>query len=84
MPFIVYILYSSKYNRYYVSHSGVDLQEWLRTHNSNHKGFSGGLGDWTIVYTEIYPTKTAAYQRERVIKAWKSRKMIELLIATKQ
>jgi putative endonuclease len=81
MPFNVYILYSSIRDRYYIGHTGDDIQERLRRHNSNHKGFSGGVGDWTLVYTETYPTKTTAYQREREIKAWKSRKKIELLIA---
>ena len=81
MPFCVYILYSSKRDRFYVGHTGDDLQERLRKHNSNHKGFSGGVGDWAIVYTETYLTKTAAYQREREIKAWKSRKRIELLLS---
>jgi putative endonuclease len=37
-----------------------------------------------IVYTETYTTKAMAYQREREIKAWKSRKKIELLIATQK
>ena len=83
MPYNVYILYSSIRDRYYVGHTGDDLQERLRKHNSNHKGFSGGVGDWIIVYTEIYPTKTAAYQREREIKAWKSRKKVESLLSTK-
>jgi putative endonuclease len=83
MPFNVYILYSSVRDRYYVGHTGDDLLERLRKHNSNHKGFSGGVGDWIIVYTETYLTKTAAYQREREIKAWKSRKKIELLISPK-
>jgi putative endonuclease len=80
MPFFVYILYSSIRDRYYVGHTGDDLQERLRKHNSNHKGFSGKTGDWLIVYSETYSTKTAAYQREREIKGWKSRKKIELLI----
>ena len=84
MPFYVYILYSSTRDRYYVGHTGDDLQERLRRHNSNHKGFSGGVGDWTIVYTETYPAKTKAYQREREIKAWKSRKKIDLLIASQK
>jgi putative endonuclease len=81
MPFFVYILHSSTLDRYYVGHTGDDLQERLRRHNSNHKGFTGKTGDWVIVYTQIYPTKAAAYQREREIKAWKSRKKIELIIA---
>ena len=82
MPFYVYILYSSTLDRYYIGHTGDDLQERLRKHNSNHKGFTGKLGDWIIVYTEIYPTKTTAYQRERELKAWKSRKKIGQLIAS--
>jgi putative endonuclease len=83
MPFSVYILFSSIRDSYYVGHTGDDLQERLRKHNSNHMGFTGRVGDWMIVYTETYPTKTAAYQREREIKAWKSRKKIELLLSTK-
>ena len=84
MPFYVYILYSSICDRYYVGHTGDDLQERLRKHNSNHKGFTGKASDWIIVYTETYPTKVTAYQREREIKAWKSRKKIELLIGNQK
>jgi putative endonuclease len=83
MPFNIYILYSSIRNRYYVGHTGDDLQERRRKHNSNHKRFSSGMGAWIIIYTETYLTKTAAYQREREIKAWKSRKKIELLLSNK-
>ena len=46
-------------NRYYIGHTGDDLQERLRRPNSNHKGFSGGIGDWTIVYTETFLVKRA-------------------------
>ncbi|OQP48007.1 excinuclease ABC subunit C [Niastella yeongjuensis] len=81
MPFYVYILRSPSLDRYYIGHTGDDLSQRLRKHNSNHKGFTGKVDDWTIVYTKMYPTKTAAYQAERQIKAWKSRKMIEQLIA---
>ena len=83
MPFHIYILYSKIADQYYVGSTGDDLQERLRKHNSNHKGFTGKVGDWTIVYTESYDTKASVYQREREIKAWKSRKKIELLIIPK-
>jgi len=82
MQFHVYILYSPTRDRYYIGHTGDDLNERLRRHNSNHKGFTGKIGDWMIVYTEPYPTKIAAYQRERNIKAWKSRKMLQALIGS--
>ncbi|MBO9204324.1 MULTISPECIES: GIY-YIG nuclease family protein [Niastella] len=83
MSFNVYILYSSTRDRYCIGHTGDDLQERLRKNNSDHKGFTGKTGDWVIVYTEVCSTKTAAYQCEREIKAWKSRKKIELLISSR-
>ena len=80
MPFITYILFSEKLNKFYVGCTGDDLNERLRRHNSNHKGFTGGLGDWKIVYQELFATKTEALHRELQIKNWKSRKRIEQLI----
>jgi putative endonuclease len=81
--FSFYILYSPITNKYYIGHTGESVEERLRKHNSNHKGFTGGIGDWTIVYTESYATKEEAYKRERTVKNWKSRKMIEALISKK-
>ena len=77
--FYIYILHSSIRDRYYVGFTR-DLIDRLKTHNSNHKGFTGGVGDWIIVYQEIFLTKEEAFARERTIKKWKSRKMIEKLI----
>jgi putative endonuclease len=81
MPFHVYILFSDSRNKYYIGHTGNLLSERLRRHNSNHKGFTGSVEDWNIVYTEVFETKQLAYKREREIKSWKSRKRIEQLIA---
>jgi putative endonuclease len=73
MKFIFYILYSSSRSKYYVGHTGDELAERLRKHNSNHKGYTGKVGDWEIVYTEEYAAKAMAYKREREVKGWKSR-----------
>ena len=75
-----YILFSLLKDKYYIGHTGDDLQERLRKHNSNHKGFTGKVGDWKIVYSEPYSTKEEAFARERQIKSWKNRKRIESLI----
>ncbi|MBI1780057.1 MAG: GIY-YIG nuclease family protein [Sphingobacteriales bacterium] len=80
MTYHVYILYSQSKNKYYIGYTGDSLDERLRKHNSNHKGFTGRTGDWQIVYTEKYLTKQEAYKREREIKSWKSRKKIEAVI----
>ncbi|WP_207422150.1 GIY-YIG nuclease family protein [Desertivirga brevis] len=38
--YIVYILYSSSLNKYYIG-STSNLPERLRKHNTKHKGFTG-------------------------------------------
>ena len=82
MAFQLYILFSAVKNKYYVGYTGDKLQERLRKHNCNHKGFTGKVNDWKIVYTEVFETKVAAYKREREIKSWKSRSKIERLIGS--
>ena len=64
---------------YYVG-TTADLEERIRKHNTNHKGFTGKANDWEGVYIEEYESKSKALNREREIKKWKSRKMIEYLI----
>ncbi|WP_240607728.1 GIY-YIG nuclease family protein [Marixanthomonas spongiae] len=46
----------------------------------NHKGYTARAKDWKLVYHEVFSTKAGAYARERKIKSWKSRVMIEKLI----
>ena len=82
MPYTFYILYSSRLDKYYLGHTGDAMEARLRRHNSNHKGFTGGKADWIVVYTEAYETKSEAYQRERTVKGWKSRRRMETLIGS--
>jgi len=77
-----YILYSQGLDKFYIGHSS-DLEERLRKHNTNHKGFTGKTHDWVVVYTETYPSKELAYAREREVKKWKSKIRIKELIAKK-
>jgi putative endonuclease len=79
--FHVYILFSTTLNKYYVGYTGDDLLGRIRKHNTNHKGFTGGIGDWLLKYSEEHSTKEEAQKREKQIKHWKSRKLIEKLIA---
>ncbi|HNQ67232.1 MAG TPA: GIY-YIG nuclease family protein [Bacteroidales bacterium] len=78
--FKVYILYSKKLDRYYIGYTGDFLEERLRRHNCEHKGFTGSANDWKIVYFEIFEEKSLAMIREKKIKSWKSRKQIEEII----
>lgn len=79
--FNLYILYSHKRDRYYVGHT-ADLLGRLRAHNSNHPGFTGNTRDWIVVYKELFETRELADEKEREIKKWKSRKLIEKLVGS--
>ena len=68
----VYILYSKSLDRYYIGHTGESLEERLRKHLSNHRGFTSKAKDWTIVFSEGFDNKPSAYKRELEIKAMKS------------
>ena len=78
--FFTYILYSPILNKYYIG-STADLDERIKKHNTNHKGFTGRAGDWGLKWKEENASKSGANSRERQIKSWKSRKMIEKLIS---
>ncbi|HYD92031.1 MAG TPA: GIY-YIG nuclease family protein [Flavobacterium sp.] len=54
MRFYFYILFSKSKDKYYVGHTGESLNERLRKHNSDHKGFTGQTTDWVIVHSELY------------------------------
>ncbi|WP_344852648.1 GIY-YIG nuclease family protein [Pedobacter jeongneungensis] len=79
--FYTYILYSKIRDRYYIG-STINLTERLKKHNTNHAGFTGHTGDWCIFWFQVFETKRDAILRERQIKNWKSRIMIEKLISS--
>ena len=80
MDYYTYILYSQQIDRYYVGYTGDSLEERLRKHNTNHKGYTGRTNDWVVVYKKKYRSKSEAYELERHIKRQKSRTYIESLI----
>jgi len=79
--FYTYILYSKTRNKYYVG-STNDLTNRLKKHNTNYSGFTGHTGDWCAVWSGIFETRKEAILKEKQIKSWKSRLMIEKLIAS--
>ena len=79
MIYYFYILYSKSIDKYYYGHTS-NLSERVRKHNSQHKGFTGQVNDWELVYIEEFESKEYAYSRERQVKSWKSRIRIRKLI----
>ena len=77
--FYTYILYSPSKDKYYIG-STSQLEERIKKHLSNHQGFTGSIDDWELRWSEEQLSKAEAGKRERQIKGWKSRMMIEKLI----
>jgi len=80
MKYYMYILFSAIKNSYYIGFTGDDLDERIRKHNTNHKGYTGHHQGWELKYYETFNSKIEALKREKQIKNWKSRKLIEKLI----
>ncbi len=79
MPmWFVYILYSSKIDRYY---TGVtqDITWRLERHNMGWGRYTKRGILWELKYTESYENKSDALKRERVIKK-RSRSYIQWLL----
>ncbi|MCB9261856.1 MAG: GIY-YIG nuclease family protein [Flavobacteriales bacterium] len=76
----LYILHSDKLNGYYIGYTSLSVEERLYKHLHSKKGHTAKATDWKVVYVETYPTKQEAMQREKQLKAWKSKtRIIELI-----
>jgi putative endonuclease len=80
--FIVYILYSSHVDQYYVGHT-QNIEDRLSRHNSGRSLSTKKGKPWILVYTETFETRSEAMLREKAIKQMKSRTYIEQLIQNK-
>ena len=77
--YYIYILFSQSANKYYVGQTD-NIDKRLSEHNSFHKGFTSQANDWILKYFEEFSSRKDALKREKQIKAWKNRKLIEKLI----
>jgi putative endonuclease len=69
----VYILYSSRADRYYIGQTD-HLDVRLQRHNRGLVRSTKAYLPWELKYTEVYATRSEAVRREREIKAKKSRR----------
>jgi putative endonuclease len=76
--FYLYILQSESTRRFYKTQ---DVPERVAYHNANYSKSLKNRGPWRLVYTEQYKTRSEALLRERQLKSWKDRRMIEKLLS---
>jgi putative endonuclease len=67
MPFFVYVLYSSKLEKYYVG-STNDIEDRLYRHNSGQSTFTKTGIPWVLIHTEETNTRAEAVRLELSIK----------------
>ena len=74
MEFIVYILYSKKFDKTYVGYTS-SLIERFKSHNELAKfGYTVRFRPCEVVYLEVFQTKTQAIVREKCFKSGHGRK----------
>jgi len=78
--FSVYIPQSESSGRYYVGHTKA-LNQRVAYHNANYSRALKNRGPWKLVYFESYATRAEAMRRERQIKSWKDRSLVERLVS---
>jgi len=79
MGIYLYILRSEKNGHFYTG-IAADVGDRLRRHNGGRSISTKSGRPWRVVYTEEFADRSSAMCRERQIKSWKSREMIEQLI----
>ncbi len=77
--FTVYILYSKHFDRYYIGQTN-DIEKRLVRHNKGYVKSTKAYKPWELVYSEEYPTRKEAVNRETELKSKKSKIFIQELI----
>ena len=78
--FVVYILYSEKFNKHYTGFTS-NLIERFKSHNVlGTKGHTLKFRPWTVIHIEFFSSKAEAMKREKHLKSGTGREFIKNLI----
>ncbi|WP_281232053.1 GIY-YIG nuclease family protein [Flavobacterium gelatinilyticum] len=78
--FVVYILFSEKFNKNYTGFTS-NLIERFKSHNLlATKGYTAKYRPWEVVYVEFFNSKNEAIKREKYFKTGTGREFIKKLI----
>ena len=78
--FIVYALYSEKYNKIYIGYTS-DIEKRMTYHNELiTQGWTRNFRPWRLIYTEQHTTKQEAMKREKQLKSYRGREFVRSLI----
>ena len=78
--FVVYVLYSEKYNKTYTGFTS-NLLERFKSHNEfATKGYTIKFRPWTVIHVEFFKEKKEAIKREKFLKSGQGRSFFKSLI----
>ncbi len=78
--FVVYALYSKKYDKIYIGYTS-DLITRFHSHNElSRKGYTIKFRPWEVIYVEFHDDKQDAMNREDQLKSSRGRDFIRKLI----
>ncbi|HHH54890.1 MAG TPA: GIY-YIG nuclease family protein [Bacteroidetes bacterium] len=79
MKFKTYIFLSKELDKYYTGSTSVSIEERLRRHNTNHKGYTGKVNDWELIYKKEFTDIKLSRKLEIKIKKRGARRYLESL-----
>jgi putative endonuclease len=78
MYYFVYILYSEKFQKYYVGQT-QELQERLARHNNGHNDSTKPYRPWKLIFAIEKKSRSEAVILEKKIKNLSKKKIIEFI-----
>ena len=80
MEYVVYVLWSSKFQRRYVGMTSSLISRFKSHNELGTKGWTIKFRPWKVVHVEFYETKKEALIREKHLKSGVGREWVDLYI----
>jgi len=78
--FVVYILYSEKFNKTYTGFTSNLIQRFKSHNFLETKGYTLKFRPWEVIYVDFFDSKSEAMKREKFLKKGVGREFIKNLI----
>jgi putative endonuclease len=79
--FVVYILYSEKFNKNYTGFTSNLISRFNSHNNLETKGFTLKFRPWKVIHVEFFDSKSEAMKREKYLKTGVGREFIQKVIS---
>ncbi|WP_166920116.1 GIY-YIG nuclease family protein [Flavobacterium poyangense] len=78
--FVVYILYSEKFNKSYTGFTSNLIQRFKSHNLLETKGYTLKFRPWKVIYVEFFNSKVEAMKKEKYLKSGIGREFVKNLI----